>query len=793
MLGSSSPGNQETLDQQFADCQLNRWFHSDDGYDRDLKDIFYDNDGTLIVVVSFAPGSGAQHISKQGIEFYYKDSGQILARILLDENYHDGKPQLITKVECTPQSGSCVVHIGEESTSLACSSSYSLMPSDQYASTATITFPCSVRGEDVLLSEIATSIICAPVGLPSLDQVDVTPADGTLIFINANQDTFVVKAISTIGHDAFCEGDSVQTNTSLAVYDVSNSAPPAVEQRFPQGAKAVITNIGQMNNMLIQQVLVGKTEESNLVIAGWDANGKERVLSIKKIDTLTGEIDAEALQDGSYQKINVVGLPSIQAPTFSTLAKLHVRDYSDNSLRNLIVIAITKNGGILCVDWGSFNDITTIDEQGISDNNATVITLEINQKSNFNILSALSYHHIGVRVDSTLFVSEILTPEFANAGGNNTKYSIQVRDLYQKMEQGVTHIPIRQVASDITTDPAAESGAFCSGFGSLSSVTPVTLNGHHIGQMSQCGGNGSGEFIGNNNEDYNNNEQVRWQDNVNMLGGVIASMMAGGISLFSNTAEQQQLRAEQTENYQLYCGYQPTPSPTPTPAPIPRDWDQFPVGAIVFAGGLGLLTVLCCGYCFFCKKPEQDNRQSGDQLLLQQPPQDYQAVGPNGGVQLFGDNGFLSDNGNSDEEYGDVEFGSDDPNNNEEFLQQQPNSDEYRQWCDRIDKLPDIPENMQGMICPISRILIMAPVVAADGNTYERHCIEEWFSNHDTSPMTGAILQNKNLVSNSMAKSQILEWVENQERELAAQQNQNMGGGEQEPNDGSLSGVPSFS
>jgi hypothetical protein len=44
-------------------------------------------------------------------------------------------------------------------------------------------------------------------------------------------------------------------------------------------------------------------------------------------------------------------------------------------------------------------------------------------------------------------------------------------------------------------------------------------------------------------------------------------------------------------------------------------------------------------------------------------------------------------------------------------------------------------------------------VVAADGFTYERSAIENWFQTHDHSPMTNEKLAHKNLNSNILIKT----------------------------------------
>ncbi len=57
--------------------------------------------------------------------------------------------------------------------------------------------------------------------------------------------------------------------------------------------------------------------------------------------------------------------------------------------------------------------------------------------------------------------------------------------------------------------------------------------------------------------------------------------------------------------------------------------------------------------------------------------------------------------------------------------------------------------------CPITQELFRDPVIAADGNTYERNAIAHWLEAHDTSPMTGAILANTTLIPNLALRSLI--------------------------------------
>lgn len=67
-------------------------------------------------------------------------------------------------------------------------------------------------------------------------------------------------------------------------------------------------------------------------------------------------------------------------------------------------------------------------------------------------------------------------------------------------------------------------------------------------------------------------------------------------------------------------------------------------------------------------------------------------------------------------------------------------------------KQSDFPEEFY---CPISSELMSDPVIAVDGHTYERKFIEEWFKNHNRSPMTNLPLQTKNLLPNLALKKMI--------------------------------------
>ena len=57
------------------------------------------------------------------------------------------------------------------------------------------------------------------------------------------------------------------------------------------------------------------------------------------------------------------------------------------------------------------------------------------------------------------------------------------------------------------------------------------------------------------------------------------------------------------------------------------------------------------------------------------------------------------------------------------------------------------------IVCPITHEPMVDPVSAADGQTYERRAIEEWFTSAATSPLTGEPLKDKTLRPNFLARA----------------------------------------
>ena len=68
----------------------------------------------------------------------------------------------------------------------------------------------------------------------------------------------------------------------------------------------------------------------------------------------------------------------------------------------------------------------------------------------------------------------------------------------------------------------------------------------------------------------------------------------------------------------------------------------------------------------------------------------------------------------------------------------------------------EVPEDFE---CPITTELMVDPVIATDGETYERAAIEEWFAlGKTTSPMSGDEIDPSVIFSNKRLWRQIAAW-----------------------------------
>ena len=59
---------------------------------------------------------------------------------------------------------------------------------------------------------------------------------------------------------------------------------------------------------------------------------------------------------------------------------------------------------------------------------------------------------------------------------------------------------------------------------------------------------------------------------------------------------------------------------------------------------------------------------------------------------------------------------------------------------------------------PVTYEIMGDPVFTADGQTFERRVVEEWFADNDTSPLHGGRLEHKRLVPNIALRKSIDEW-----------------------------------
>ncbi|KDO32108.1 hypothetical protein SPRG_03326 [Saprolegnia parasitica CBS 223.65] len=71
------------------------------------------------------------------------------------------------------------------------------------------------------------------------------------------------------------------------------------------------------------------------------------------------------------------------------------------------------------------------------------------------------------------------------------------------------------------------------------------------------------------------------------------------------------------------------------------------------------------------------------------------------------------------------------------------------------DSLP-----IRSFVCPITCAVMVDPVMAVDGHTYERSAIETWFKKSHRSPKTNCLLATTNVVANHTLKQAICEYVE---------------------------------
>ena len=75
--------------------------------------------------------------------------------------------------------------------------------------------------------------------------------------------------------------------------------------------------------------------------------------------------------------------------------------------------------------------------------------------------------------------------------------------------------------------------------------------------------------------------------------------------------------------------------------------------------------------------------------------------------------------------------------------------------------------SISAFTCPITQTTMIDPATTCDGMTYERDAIDRWLKDHNTSPLTGMVLDHKYLTPNYALRSAIEDWKqENEENGL---------------------------
>ena len=67
-------------------------------------------------------------------------------------------------------------------------------------------------------------------------------------------------------------------------------------------------------------------------------------------------------------------------------------------------------------------------------------------------------------------------------------------------------------------------------------------------------------------------------------------------------------------------------------------------------------------------------------------------------------------------------------------------------------KYQSIEDTQYSIKCPITQEIIIEPVIAFDGQTYEKQAIQEWLKNSDKSPINGSTLHSTLLIPNHFAR-----------------------------------------
>lgn len=77
------------------------------------------------------------------------------------------------------------------------------------------------------------------------------------------------------------------------------------------------------------------------------------------------------------------------------------------------------------------------------------------------------------------------------------------------------------------------------------------------------------------------------------------------------------------------------------------------------------------------------------------------------------------------------------------------------------------PQIKEEYLCPITKRIMLDPVLATDGYSYEKEAILQWFAENDTSPVTNERFENKLTMPNTMLKKSIQDFIQKHKRNYA--------------------------
>jgi len=105
--------------------------------------------------------------------------------------------------------------------------------------------------------------------------------------------------------------------------------------------------------------------------------------------------------------------------------------------------------------------------------------------------------------------------------------------------------------------------------------------------------------------------------------------------------------------------------------------------------------------------------------------------------------------------------------NMDEIFRKNYSDQDKLQYRENLLKLQQSLDNVpEELLCPITGVIFLDPVMTSDGQTYERSAISRWLENHDTSPTTNSKLDNKNLITNFVIKQLVKSYYDDNAKKI---------------------------